>query len=101
MRLILISLAAMGAIAFGGAWLATQPATLSQGALAGLAGDPVAGEAVFWAAGCASCHAGADAKGEARLILAGGQRFASDFGTFVTPQYLHASRARHWALDAN
>ena len=85
MRLILISLAAMGAIAVGGAWLATLPATLPQGELAGLTGDPVAGEAVFWAAGCASCHAGADARDEARLILAGGQRFASDFGTFVAP----------------
>jgi mono/diheme cytochrome c family protein len=53
--------------------------------VAGLTGDPVKGELVFWAAGCASCHMAAEAKGEAQLVLAGGQRFPSDFGTFVAP----------------
>ena len=85
MRHIIISLAAIGGIALGGGWLATAPGSVSQDALAGLSGDPLAGEAVFWAAGCASCHAASGAQGDARLVLAGGQRFASDFGTFVAP----------------
>jgi len=53
--------------------------------LASLTPDAERGESVFIAAGCASCHAADDAEGDAKLILAGGQRFPSDFGTFVAP----------------
>lgn len=48
-------------------------------------GDATRGETVFWAAGCASCHAAPDAEGDARLVLAGGYRITSPFGTFVAP----------------
>jgi mono/diheme cytochrome c family protein len=40
---------------------------------------------VFWAAGCASCHAADGAQGEARLVLSGGHRLVTPFGTFVAP----------------
>ncbi|WP_424975540.1 c-type cytochrome [Dinoroseobacter sp. S124A] len=63
----------------------TRATPLDEAALEGLTGDPVAGAQVFHAAGCASCHAAPGAKGEDRLVLAGGQRFASPFGTFVAP----------------
>jgi len=53
--------------------------------MTGLTGDAVRGEQVFYAGGCASCHAAPNASGEARLILSGGQRFASPFGTFLAP----------------
>ncbi|NKX46420.1 cytochrome c [Roseicyclus persicicus] len=85
MRRFLVSLAVIGLAGFAGAWALTRPATVPEAALAGLSGDPVAGEAVFWAAGCASCHAAEGATGDARLVLSGGQRFPSDFGTFVAP----------------
>ena len=85
MRILLTSVAALGVAAFAGGWVLTAPSTIPAGELASLTGDPVAGEAVFWAAGCASCHAAAGATGEDRLVLAGGQRFASAFGTFVAP----------------
>lgn len=49
-----------------------------------ITGDIVRGEQVFWAAGCASCHTAPDAP-EGSLVLAGGQTFPSDFGTFVAP----------------
>ena len=48
-------------------------------------GEAAAGETVFWAAGCASCHMAEGAAGEAQLVLSGGQRFASPFGTFIAP----------------
>jgi mono/diheme cytochrome c family protein len=48
-------------------------------------GDAVAGEQVFWAGGCASCHAAPGADGDARLVLAGGLELKTDFGTFVAP----------------
>jgi mono/diheme cytochrome c family protein len=40
---------------------------------------------VFHASGCASCHAAPNASDEAKLVLAGGHAFASDFGTFYAP----------------
>ena len=80
--LVLVAIALLGA---GVAWYATRPAPLPAEATAGLTGDAASGEAVFWAAGCASCHAAPGAEGEARLVLAGGHRLVSDFGTFVAP----------------
>ena len=63
----------------------TRPRPLPAADLAGLTGDPVAGERVFWASGCASCHAAPGAKEDDRLVLSGGMRLASPFGTFVAP----------------
>ena len=78
-----IALVALGGAAAG--WWITAPDPLPAATFDGLTGDPVRGETVFTAAGCASCHAAPGATGEAALVLAGGQRFASDFGTFVAP----------------
>ncbi|MGI9351138.1 MAG: c-type cytochrome, partial [Rhizobiaceae bacterium] len=47
--------------------------------------DLANGELVFWASGCASCHAAKDAEGDAKLLLGGGHRLKTPFGTFVTP----------------
>lgn len=84
MRLIrwLVFLCLVGLGAF---WVLTRPDTLTEADVAGLTGDAIRGEGVFHATGCASCHMAPDAKGEAQLVLAGGQRFPSDFGTFVAP----------------
>jgi mono/diheme cytochrome c family protein len=78
-------LVALGLIGVGGVWVLARPQPMAEAAVAGLTGDAVKGEAVFWAAGCASCHMAAEAKGEAQLVLSGGQRFPSEFGTFVAP----------------
>ncbi len=67
------------------AWFITRASPLDAEGLASLDGDAARGEQVFVAAGCASCHYAPDAEDDAKLILAGGQRFASDFGTFVAP----------------
>ncbi|NUB43208.1 cytochrome c [Fertoebacter nigrum] len=75
-------LALLGA---GAAWYLTAPSPLPAEATAGLTGDATQGEAVFWAAGCASCHMAPEATGDAQLVLAGGQRFATAFGTFIAP----------------
>ena len=65
-------------------WL-TRPEPVDPARYAGLTGDAGRGEAVFWAGGCASCHAAEGAEGEDRLILSGGRAFPSDFGTFHAP----------------
>ncbi|MGY6412159.1 MAG: c-type cytochrome [Alkalilacustris sp.] len=77
--------ALIGAAAFIGLTRAAPLPTATQTALAALQPDPQAGEAVFWAAGCASCHAAPSARGEDRLLLSGGRRFETEFGTFVAP----------------
>lgn len=77
---LLIAAAVLGAIGF--LWL-TIPKRVAPEDFAGIEGDATAGEAVFIAAGCSSCHAAPEAKDT--RVLAGGQRFPSEFGTFVAP----------------
>jgi mono/diheme cytochrome c family protein len=77
-----IGLAVLGLAAF---WFLTRPAGPDEATFAGLTGDAARGEPVFWAAGCASCHMEKGASGEAQLVLAGGEEFPSDFGTFRAP----------------
>ena len=72
----------------GGAvgWWLTAPDPLPTDHLAGLDGDAAAGEQVFIAAGCASCHTAPGVEeADGPPVLAGGQRFETDFGTFVAP----------------
>ncbi len=75
----------LGLIAAGLLWLLARPNPMGAAELAGLTGDSAHGAQVFWAAGCASCHMATGAKGDAQLVLTGGQRFPSDFGTFIAP----------------
>jgi len=43
------------------------------------------GENLFWAGGCASCHAQKEARGKARLMLGGGVELETPFGVFIAP----------------
>lgn len=80
MRKTLIGLAIIGLVIVGGLFV-TRPTTVDASSFETLTGDPVAGELVFAATGCASCHSNAETK----LGLAGGQSFQTDFGTFYAP----------------
>jgi len=82
---ILRWLVVLALVAGAGLWFLARPKPLAAAAVADLTGDAVKGEAVFWASGCASCHMAAEARDEAQLVLSGGQRFPSDFGTFIAP----------------
>lgn len=72
-----------------GSWWFTAPRPLSSGDLPDYDPDPVAGERVFWAGGCASCHAtpvgGKRAKGDDKLRLGGGLDLDTPYGTFHVP----------------
>jgi mono/diheme cytochrome c family protein len=83
-RGLLAGLSGLVAVAAAGLYF-TQATPIESSRFETLAADPVNGESVFIASGCASCHAAPDAKDDAKLVLAGGQRFVSDFGTFVAP----------------
>ncbi|WP_050604367.1 cytochrome c [Ruegeria sp. 6PALISEP08] len=63
----------------------TRPQTVDRTQLDGVTPDLARGETLFYAGGCASCHSAPDAVGEDKLVLAGGRRFETDFGTFVAP----------------
>lgn len=78
------SIAALIALLGAGAfWALTRPAPLNPEFAAAHDSDVENGALVFHAAGCASCHAAPD--GADKLTLAGGEAFASDFGTFYAP----------------
>ncbi len=81
LRLILLIILATAL----GLWI-TRPRQDGPEVLAGRTPDATHGEWVFNAAGCASCHMAPRAQGDdARLVLKGGQSFASPFGTFTAP----------------
>ena len=85
MRRWVISTVLVALVAASTFMFLTRPDTVDPSAFAALSGDTAAGQIVFVASGCASCHAAADAKEEAKLVLSGGQKFPSPFGTFVAP----------------
>ena len=66
-------------------WMLSAPRTLGASALPAHTGDPVNGERMFWAGGCASCHAAAGAKGDDKLQLGGGLALKTPFGVFRVP----------------
>jgi mono/diheme cytochrome c family protein len=80
---VLVALAALGIGAF---WALTAPQRVDAAAIEGLGvGDAARGERIFWAGGCASCHARPGSADDARRELAGGVPLKTDFGTFVAP----------------
>ncbi len=88
MKKILLALAVLGVGGAVGFLFLTAPKPLPSERLAAieaLVGDATQGETLFWAGGCASCHAAPGAADAARLVLSGGLRLNSDFGAFVAP----------------
>ncbi len=85
MRKLVLSAIVLGLLGLGAFWFITQPAiavargdaSLEQGA------DAERGRIVFYAGGCASCHA--TPKQEDRLLLGGGLELKSPFGSFYAP----------------
>lgn len=91
-RRLALTAAVLAVLGGAGFWILTRPATLPVDTLAAIAAHPAdaaAGERVFWAAGCAGCHARPgltlQSPPEDRMVLAGGHRLQTDFGTFVAP----------------
>lgn len=81
-----LGLAALAAAGAAVGWALTAPDPLDAAEIAALPqGDAARGERIFYAGGCASCHAAPKSQGEARLRLAGGVRLETDFGAFVAP----------------
>ena len=79
---VLVILAIAG---FGAFWLLSAPRTFAAADLPDHAPDLANGEYMFWAGGCASCHAAPGASEEDMPRLAGGRVVKSDFGDFNVP----------------
>src|SRR5210317_866202 len=100
MRRIVVALLLLG---FMAAWWVTAPSGFSELEPPGHTPDAVAGERVFWAGGCASCHAtpvnGKRAKGADKLLLGGGMELESPCGVFRVPNISpHADGIGGWSM---
>ena len=84
MRKLLYLLVVLALVAVAGL-IITRPATLADEDIAEIEPDLERGAYVFAAGGCASCHAADNAEGDDRLVLAGGHKLVTPFGTFSAP----------------
>jgi mono/diheme cytochrome c family protein len=75
-----VAIIALGVVAF---WIITAPATVPARALQPYTPDLASGKVMFYAGGCASCHASTGQRDPTRL--GGGLALASPFGTFSVP----------------
>jgi len=92
MRRLALVLLILGLVVAGAAWWLSRPTGVAPARLAAIAAhdaDPEAGALVFHAGGCASCHAGGAGAGaeagQGPVVLAGGARLETPFGTFAVP----------------
>lgn len=88
MKTTKLFVAILAALFLVGLWL-TRTDPIQADALPGHTPDALAGERIFWAAGCASCHAspvaGNRAQGDDKLLLGGGTELDTPFGLFRAP----------------
>lgn len=101
MKRKLISATMLCAVAGAGIfWFLTEPVHVDRTELAKLnPGDVKKGEQVFYAGGCASCHAAPGTSGDAKLVLSGGHELKTDFGTFIAPNISPSTAGlKDWTL---
>ena len=79
----LIVLAALATVGLAAFWFLTEPETVPASALAPHTPNLANGKEMFYAGGCASCHA--VPKQEDKTRLGGGLALGSPFGTFYVP----------------
>ncbi len=83
LRKLVTAAAILAVVAAGIFWLVTVPATVSAGALAPRAPNLDNGKTMFYAGGCAECHATPNQDDKSRL--GGGLALKTMFGTFYPP----------------
>lgn len=85
-RKLISAVVLFGAMTGGVTWFLMKPEPWPAAHWESLGEPDLAnGEQVFWAGGCASCHAAPKSEGDAKLVLTGGLPLKSPFGTFHVP----------------
>ena len=82
LRKLVILAVVLGAVGLAAFWFLTRPAVVEASALGPHAPNPDNGQTMFFAGGCASCHATSK---EDPTRLGGGLGLKSPFGTFYVP----------------
>ena len=83
---IAVAVAVRAAAGAAAGWVLSAPVRLDAATLSALGpGDAAHGRRIFFAGGCASCHARPKAEGDDRFRLGGGVELKTAFGTFVAP----------------
>ncbi|MEW5423147.1 cytochrome c [Amorphus sp. 3PC139-8] len=85
MRRLLLALIVLVALVAAGFWFVTAPRSLAEADLPDHTPDLNNGETLFWAGGCAACHAAPGAGDQDLTKLGGGAELASPFGPFSVP----------------
>jgi mono/diheme cytochrome c family protein len=85
MRKLIGVLVVLAIVGFGAFWFLSAPRTFAATDLPEHTPDLANGEYMFWAGGCASCHAAQGATGDDLRKLGGGRVIKSDFGDFNVP----------------
>ncbi len=87
MKRLAIGLLAVAILGFSVFWWLTIPKAIDSTVKDWISksGDPILGETIFWAGGCASCHAVKGAKGKDKLKLGGNHSLVTPVGTFNVP----------------
>jgi mono/diheme cytochrome c family protein len=83
LRKLVILVGILAVVAAAAFWLITMPASVSASALAPYTPNVENGKTMFFAGGCASCHATPNQEDKTRL--GGGGALKSPFGTFFAP----------------
>ena len=83
LRKLAVSAVIAAVLGFGVFWVVTRPAIVPASALAPHSPNLDNGKTMFFAGGCASCHATPDQDDKTRL--GGGLGLKSPFGTFYAP----------------
>mgnify|MGYP001308185778 CR=1 FL=1 len=85
LRRIVVAVVVAALVGGGVFWWLTEPVRVDAAQLPDHTPDLANGERMFWAGGCASCHAAPGARGEDKLRLVGGLAMPTPFGTFRVP----------------
>lgn len=87
MRRLLKSILPIALVALAAFWWLTTPETINGTVKEWIAkpGDLAKGETIFWAGGCASCHAAKNATGADKLKLGGDHPLVTPVGVFNVP----------------
>ena len=83
MRRVLLAVLILALVGAAGFWFLTRPETIAASALAPHKPNLENGRVMFFAGGCAACHA--TPKQDDRTRLGGGMEFKSPYGSFYPP----------------